>query len=581
MRTTVALLTVSACLAASTGRAQAPAPPPPPTGTGAGVTGQVRPGAAQPPSRQKPQTTGTGIMRGRVFSADTNGPLRRARLLLTSPDLPQSRATATDADGRFEFKTLPAGRYKLTASKAGYVSLEYGQRRAREPGKPIDLGERQTLEKVDITLPKGCAIGGRVVDDLGEVNDQVRVVAMRMQYFEGRRRPVNVSNPAEVDDLGQYRISGLAPGAYYLGTLVLGGGGANDKSVYAQTYYPGTMSMGDAEPITVRVGQERLDANFALVASRPLKVSGLAVDSGGRPVAGASVNIILSARGPSMMMASMRGRATTQPDGSFAIENLSPGEQTIAVATTNAQTGQAESASVELNLVADDINNLVLTTMPAITVTGRIRFEPEVADPGFSPDDIGVYADSSAMSFGLGGARYSSTVRRDWTLELKNLPPGRRRLAVRGLPSGWAVKAILFDRRDVTDTPLAVKDTEDLNALEVVLTNRLTELSGTVTDGKDQAVEYSVVAFSEDSAKWMDKSRFVAAVRPDQTGRFTVRALPPGDYLVVALDYLEEGDSNDPDFLEKLRSRATKITLGEGEAKTIELKLITEPPSAL
>ena len=553
--------------------AQVPPPPPPPPAAGAGVTGQVRPGVGQTPQQQKPQKTGTGVIRGRVFSAETNGPLRRTRVLLSSPDLPQMRAATTDADGRFEFKTLPAGRYKMTASKAGYVSLDYGQRRAREPGKPIDLGEKQTLDKLDITLPKASVIAGRIVDDLGEPNDQVRVTAMRMQYFEERRRLVNAGNPAEVDDLGQYRLSGLAPGTYYVGTVLLdGAGNTNDQTVFGQTFYPGTLSMADAQPVVLRVGQERLNVDFTLVASRAAKVSGVAADSHGRPIAGASVNVMQSVRGPSMFMSSMRGRATTATDGSFVIENLPPGEQTIMAQTTNPQTGATESASVDVNVTGEDITNLVLTTVPAVGVTGRIRFDPEVPDPGFAPGDVTVYPNLSGGGFG--GARFTSAVRNDWTFEMKNVSGGQRKILVRGLPSGWAVKAIVYNGRDVTNSPVNIKGNEDLSGVEVVLTNRLTELSGTVTDGKDAVVEYNVVAYPEDSAKWIEKSRFLAAVRPDRAGRYTVRALPPGNYLVVALDFLEEGDSNDPEFLEKIRSRATKVTLAEGETRTLDLKLV-------
>ena len=46
--------------------------------------------------------------------------------------------TTTDADGRYEFKELPAGRYNVHASKGSYVQLQYGQLRPFEPGKPLE-----------------------------------------------------------------------------------------------------------------------------------------------------------------------------------------------------------------------------------------------------------------------------------------------------------------------------------------------------------------------------------------------------------------------------------------------------------
>ncbi len=69
------------------------------------------------------------------------------------------------------------------------------------------------------------------------------------------------------------------------------------------------------------------------------------------------------------------------------------------------------------------------------------------------------------------------------------------------------------------------------------------------------------------------QSRFLATARPDQQGQFQIRNLPPETYLAVALEYVDEGDATDPEFLEKLRPQATKVTLGEGETKGIELKI--------
>lgn len=58
------------------------------------------------------------------------------------------------------------------------------------------------------------------------------------------------------------------------------------------------------------------------------------------------------------------------------------------------------------------------------------------------------------------------------------------------------------------------------------------------------------------AAKWTLDSRFVRAARPDQQGQFEIRGLPPGEYRAIALDYVEEGIWNDPDYLSELRDVA-------------------------
>ena len=64
------------------------------------------------------------------------------------------------------------------------------------------------------------------------------------------------------------------------------------------------------------------------------------------------------------------------------------------------------------------------------------------------------------------------------------------------------------------------------------------------------------------------------AARPDQNGKFLITGLPPGAYHVVAVEYLEAGEETDPARLESWRTMATSVTLDEGEARTITLRLL-------
>jgi len=107
---------------------------------------------------------------------------------VNAPDVRESRVATTDQQGRFEIKELPAGRYTMTASKGGFVSLQYGQRRPSESGTPIELGEGQTLEKIAIALPRGSVLGGRITDEFGEPVANASVTALRYGYAGGARR---------------------------------------------------------------------------------------------------------------------------------------------------------------------------------------------------------------------------------------------------------------------------------------------------------------------------------------------------------------------------------------------------------
>ncbi|MEQ1871883.1 MAG: carboxypeptidase-like regulatory domain-containing protein, partial [Vicinamibacterales bacterium] len=176
------------------------------------------PGNAQRQQRDRatrPQPAGEARISGRVVTADTGRPVRRARIMIDAAELPGGRATLTDDQGLFEIPGLPAGRYSVNVSKSGFVTLSYGQRRPQQPGTPIQLAAGQHLASVDFKLPRGGVIAGHVVDDAGEPLAGANVAAMRYAYAQGARQLVPAGNTS-TDDQGAFRIWGLNPGSYYV-----------------------------------------------------------------------------------------------------------------------------------------------------------------------------------------------------------------------------------------------------------------------------------------------------------------------------------------------------------------------------
>ena len=144
----------------------------------------------------------------RTRAVDRHRRLRRAQVRLTAPEI---RSTAlTDAEGRFEFRELPAGRFTLNASKSGYVSVQYGQTRPFEQGRPIELADRQVLDKTDVAMPRGGVISGRIVDEFGDPLPDALVSAMRQTWSNGRRRLLPTGRTSQTNDLGQFRMSAAA-----------------------------------------------------------------------------------------------------------------------------------------------------------------------------------------------------------------------------------------------------------------------------------------------------------------------------------------------------------------------------------
>ena len=85
------------------------------------------------------------------------------------------------------------------------------------------------------------------------------------------------------------------------------------------------------------------------------------------------------------------------------------------------------------------------------------------------------------------------------------------------------------------------------------------------------ASERHVVVFSPDQGTWFLHSRRVAAIRPSADGRYSIRNLPPGEYLVVLAADLEPNEWFDRELLRTLAASAMRITLGEHETKPLDL----------
>src|SRR3989442_7121859 len=235
-----------------------------------------------------PSRRGTAVIGGCVSAADTGRRLRRARITVSAPELgTASGQISTSPDGKYEIKDLPAGRYTVTVARSGYLTLRYGQGRPLEKGKPLQVLDRQLVDNVDFTLPRMSLITGRVFDEANEPVSAVQVMAMRTVYFEGRRRLVPAAGFVQTDDAGQYRLLNLNPGTYYVSaqlreTWTVTEGGAPQTLGYAPTYFAGTTTATDARRVTVRVGQEASDTDFALIPGRAATITGSAFESRGK-----------------------------------------------------------------------------------------------------------------------------------------------------------------------------------------------------------------------------------------------------------------------------------------------------------
>jgi hypothetical protein len=254
----------------------------------------------------------------------------------------------------------------------------------------------------------------------------------------------------------------------------------------------------------------------------------------------------------------------------FSIRNVPPGDYQLIASSRD------EMASIPITVDGADISGLALVGSTGWSVSGRIMTEDGNAPPlSTRPIAVSALRQSSSTSFRFPGPpEYSQRINPDWTFLVSGVT-GPARLRV-GLPPGWMLKAALQEGRDIADTPLDLASGATLAGVRIVITNQLGALSGQITDDKSAPLaDGTILLFPADASKWHDNSRFVRATRPNQSGRFEMTGLLPGDYFAVAVDYVEQGNWNDPEYLESLRGHATAVTLSAGRTAEIALPLVT------
>ncbi len=520
--------------------------------------------------RQTAEAAKTGVIRGRVSAADTGRPLRRARVSIGSQTPGQMPIVAnTNSLGVFEARDVPAGAYTVAASRAGYLAMQFGERQPGETGATVDVPPGGIVDRVDMALPRGAVLTGRITDELGEPYPGVQVHALALRYRLGKRvqTPVGI---ATTDDAGQFRIAGLPPGSYHV-VASSSETWRNEKKetlAFAATYYPGG-SADLAQPIALGPSQHRAGLDFSLQSGRAATISGRVVREDGQPAANAGVTIAMSYPGAGGIFTAGMRSVRAGADGGFEIKEVPGGSYSV----------MAGGDERYVTVAGADIDNVVLSSKVGSTVTGTLTTDTG-APPPFSHSGVRV-ALAAPFDRVLPTVRVVS-VESDWSFEMKSLG-GPFLFRIVGLPEDWDLRAVRFGDRDITDAAWDVPTGgKTITGLTIVVTQSVGRVSGTVLDsrGKPTAAA-TVVVFSEDAQHWMPFSRLLRTARPTPDGRFTIVGLPAGIYRAAAVRTIEPGQWEDRAYLESLRDAAARFVLADGGTESLTLEVSESPSSSV
>jgi protocatechuate 3,4-dioxygenase beta subunit len=536
--------------------AQEPANPPAQTGS-----------SAPAPVTDKDKCT----VEGKVVDAADGKPLRKAIVTLFPSERRDSRpmSVGTDADGIFTFKGVDPGRFRLAANRRGYVTQQYGQTATNRPGTMLTLQPGQHVKDILFRLQVSAAVSGRILDEDGEPLANVQVNALRHSYRDGRRTlmPAGFSSS---NDLGEYRIFGLAPGEYFIraafsGNSMTGGFISFDidqvgDSTYAPTFYPGVQEGSQATPINLRAADD-IRVNFTLSPTRAFSIRGKVINpsaSGGR------ASLTLMPRDEMEQFTFGPGNnSIVNPDGTFEFRHVLPGSYTI-IGRTNDEKGRY-TARQNIEMADRNLTNVIVAFSPASDIPGRFTvtgsFQGRLRDLNvFLQPDSG-----SRMGGETAGAKD------DGFFVLTGVADDLYRIRVGGVPPNAYIKTARYGSEDVLEKGLDPAGAHQ--SLEIVVSGDGGRISGAVSD-KDQKAQpgITVVAIPDHPIRWISERSKPTST--DQNGRFNIQGLRPGRYRLYAFEEIEPGAYDDPQFMKRYLDHGKAVDISENSQQTVDLTVI-------
>lgn len=552
------------------GASQEPPPPPPPP--------PPRPTTA--PRDAAPGRKGTAVIKGHVRTADGR-PLRRVQIRVTGEGLRDGATATTGLEGEYEVHELPAGRFTLQGSRGGYLAMQYGARAFGESGTPIEVADGVVVEKVDLALARAGVVSGRVTDETGDPVAGVDIRAMQLLFFQGRKQIVPIVTSmvhVNTDDTGQYRLTGLPPGDYFVVGRLRDTWMSDEKQPrmlsYAPTYFPGVADASEARRVRIVSGGEAGATDFSLVAERAATLSGTARAADGSPLAGARISLTQELMGPGGGTMSIAGNTLAEADGAWTLSDVSPGDYVLR-ANGRVGDGPAESAVLPVNVHGVDLTGLTIAADAGGIISGRV-----VTDTGEPLPSSGVapVVMATPVSMLTGTTRPTPGV--DDGLVgpegqfSRRTASGPSVIRMGSLPPGWRLRRIDVAGRDVAGLPIDMRPQVPIAGVTIVVSNRLPALTGTVSDGGRPADGATVLLFPANPALWVEAAGNQRTTRPDAAGGYRFEGLRPGDYFVIAVHSMQQWQMNDPDFLGEQRAKASRITVGDGELAPLALTVV-------
>lgn len=533
-----------------------------------------------------PQAAEKATVQGVVLAAGTERPIAGARLTLmkagqllpgrqTGPSVSIQELTGilalSGAEGRFEFRDIDPGRYKLTVVGDGYVRREFTR-----DADPLVLTAGQTLQDLVVRLTPAGTITGFVRSPSGRPLAGVPVRVLKRSYTSSGTPQFRPDASTRTNDRGEYRFFWLTPGRYSISagtganTLMTGAEFAifEEQSTmgnvipetYPEVFYPTSITPEAATSLDLQPGSELRGINFVLDSLRKYRIRGRVLDpTTGRPPA--KGHIVISGGGS-------RNVEFDPATGAFELSGLVPGTYSVSlVADDNfldftLGRGSGPVATVRVVVTDADIDDLAPTWIQPTVLSGRVRVEGEL------PSASGLDRLRVQVRDPESNSR-QATVAADGTFVLNNLPDAPYRISVTGVPANFYLKEIRHNNRDILGAAARFSGN---GTVEIVISSRGGRVSGLVVDEQRRpagAVEAVLVPNTP-----RDRPDLFKTMTTGADGRFSLSGIAPGEYRLFAWRDPEPYAYFDPEVVKRFDPLGVPVSVSESSAQSVDVRAI-------
>jgi hypothetical protein len=386
----------------------------------------------------------------------------------------------------------------------------------------------------------------------------------RANWGSAVRERLTLLNVAWIDR-GEYRLSLLAPGRYYLLC------NARDRQPdpvgrmrrsqpeldYTATFYPAARNISGATPIDLPPGGDIGGIDLRLQKIRLFHIRGkVAAYSEGSQNMRAGLFMAHCEPGERGIISGTWNTIVSM-DGTFDVPNVAPGSYCVT-----AQVNQ-DFAHQTVTLSDRDLDNLTLTLAPAFQVKGSVAVEGTPLD-NLRNLTIMLGPVDTITGFAVG------RVQPDNTFVVDNVRPLSYLVDYNGLPANAYVKSIRIDGRDAPEGMIDVTSAAD--TLTLVVATDSGQVTGSLRSANGDAAAgiAVVVAPAGQSLRHRVRSAFT-----DASGSFTVTGLAPGDYKAFAFEAIDLASMQAPEYRQPFESMGTSVTILSNGRETVDMKVIS------